>query len=179
MEAAEEDGEAGMACSWVFFCVSPGIKDLNTVPEARYDPNSAFLSSPIPHHPLQSHGASRPPCLPYQSLETLCPRPGDGPFTFSLTHVPPTSVDRILLLLGSTVIPLAPGSYLCLLPTLEKVAFYTPCPPVKRRSLNIAMSAGISFSPTSPLRVGTVSYIDFICPSIERVQEMINYRMDA
>ena len=54
MEAAEEDGEAGMICSWVFFCVSPGIKDLNTVPEARYDPNSAFLSSPIPHHPLQS-----------------------------------------------------------------------------------------------------------------------------
>ena len=166
-----------MVCSWVFFCVSPGIKDLNTVPEARYDPNSAFLSSPIPHHPLQSHGASRPPCLPYQSLETLCPRPGDGPFTFSLTHVPPTSVDRILLLLGSTVIPLAPGSYLCLLPTLEKVAFYTPCPPVKRRSLNIAMSAGISFSPTSPLRVGHQAlYLSYLIPWIYLSLPLYNHK---
>lgn len=118
--------------------------------------------------------------LPYPSLEALCPGPGDGPFTFSLTHFPPTSVDQILLLLlGSTMIPLAPGSYPCPLPTLEKVAlFYIPCPIIKGRSLNIAMSVGISFSPTSPLRVGTVSCTDFICLSIERMQEMINYRMD-
>lgn len=54
--------------------------------------------------------------------------------------------------------------------TGERRPLLYPYPPVKSRSVNIAVSVGISFR--------AVSYTDFICLSIERVQEMINYQMD-
>lgn len=61
METVKEDSQGGRDGSFleeVLFCIGPGIKDLDMVPETRRDPNSALLASPIPYHPVQFHSAS-------------------------------------------------------------------------------------------------------------------------